>query len=138
MSMSERDVMAGDLDAQLAWWWQRLPHIEPYAASLVEELLRDVGRCRRTPPPTAEQGKGEWVLVPREPTVEMVTAALGHLYAHFAKDGQRPFGQFVPGCTAAESEDMSQQWYGPDRLRNAYAAMLAAAPASDAGQGVRS
>jgi hypothetical protein len=39
----------------IAWWWQRLPHMEPHAAAMCEELLRSIG-C--APRPTGTDGCG--------------------------------------------------------------------------------
>jgi hypothetical protein len=71
-----------------------------------------------------------YVLVTAEATKAMVSAGLPHL------DGQnnsevRPVGQFYSGMTADESEAANWKYYGDERLRRAYTAMLASRPPVD-------
>ena len=78
-----------------------------------------------------------WVMVPREPTNEMRSLALSHLYgAPFWRADAKPIGTFYSGHTATESEMANIAECGPDRLNAAYRAMLAAAPRHETGEGL--
>lgn len=70
---------------------------------------------------------GDYVLVPRVATEAMVSAGLPHLDGQNKSD-VRPVGQFYSGMTADESEAANWKYCGDERLRRAYAAMLAARP----------
>jgi hypothetical protein len=59
---------------------------------------------------------GNWVLMPREPTLEMLDANV------------KLIGQFWPGATADESEELNLLYYRRERAAALYGAMLAASP----------
>ena len=69
------------------------------------------------------------VPMPRELTKEMLSLALSHLYgAPFWRADAKPIGAFYSGHTATESEMANIAECGPDRVKAAYAAMIAARP----------
>jgi hypothetical protein len=77
-----------------------------------------------------------WKLVPVEPTKEMISIALAHLGVKgYWREDAKPIGSFYSGHTAAEAELVNWDRFGKDRLLAAYAAMLAAAPAQENGDG---
>lgn len=65
------------------------------------------------------------------PTREMLDVGLAHLIGKDTRGKAtkvRPIGQFYSGMTADESEATNWEYYGAERLSEAFKAMLAVAP----------
>jgi hypothetical protein len=66
----------------------------------------------------------ENVLMPKEPTPEMISLALSHLFGHPYREDAKPIGTFISGFTAAESEEYNIRYFGKERFLAAYEAIV--------------